>query len=1310
MSIARQIEKIRRQLPQTMLRHRQGFSQRLEKICGQIESRGAGRRLYEQLTRLEKKVEKSVLEMQGRLARRPTITFPDYLPITANRDKIINALIENQVVIISGETGCGKSTQLPKMCLEAGRGIAGKIGCTQPRRIAATTIGYRIAEELGEEIGLSVGYKIRFRDKTRPDAYIKIMTDGMLLAETQQDPRLYEYDTLIIDEAHERSLNIDFLLGIVKTLLVVRPELKLIITSATLETEKFSAAFDHAPVVEVGGRMYPVEVEYMPIDPQLEDEGEVTYIDMAVSAIDRLQEKSCLGDILIFMPTEQDIQEACERLEGRAYPGITVLPLYARLAGAEQRRVYAVTGRKIVVATNVAETSLTIPGIKYVIDTGLARISRYLPSSRTTSLPISPISQSSADQRMGRCGRVQNGICIRLYSKEGYESRPPFTTPEILRSNLAEVILRMVFLNLGDIASFPFVDRPNQRSIKDGVDLLVELGAIVRNGKVYSLTQMGRIMARMPMDPRISRMIIEARKEGCVREVAIIAAALSIQDPRERPSEKVSQVDQMHAAFRDPDSDFITLLNIWNRYHYTWERLKTQNKMRKFCKQHFLSYARMREWVYTHEQITTILKEHKIRVGSRGRREMTEPLYASIHKSILSGYLSNIAFKKDKNIYLASRNREVMVFPGSTLFNKGCPWIVAAEMVKTSRLFARTDARIQSEWLETLGKNLCRYSYSHPHWKKNRGEVCAFEKVTLYGLEITSGKVVPYGPINLEECQKIFIQSALIEGNVKESLPFLTHNLDLIKKIAGLEEKLRRRDILVSEDTISEFYSRNLPGVYDIHTLKKAINEKAGDGFLRLNRDDLILSHPDKGELSQYPDHIAIGKTKFETSYKFAPGKEEDGVTLFIPYSLASNIPAERLEWGIPGLFKEKVTALIKGLPKKYRKPLVPVSQTAEIIAEEIEYSDMPLSTALAGFVYQRFGLDIPPSVWSSVEIPEYLKMRLSLIDQNGKEMRSGRDISLLKHTGVSSSGKIKTVEWKEAQKRWEKSGITSWDFGPLPESIRLGPHLLAYPALESGEEGVNVRLFPNLGQASEFHRNGVEALFCIHLKKDLKFLKRTLSLPGGGAEGAKFFGGVQAVEKALYKSLIRILFHRNLRTREEFYAYAETVRKTMPLQGKELRDKALQVLHAYSQTRSALHSIENANRANSAVLALCREIREDLETLIPPDFIARYPVDRLVHFPRYLKAMQIRAMRGVNDPEKDRARKARVEVFIRGWQKMAKGLSAYASQEKTGAVEAYRWMVEEFKVSLFAQELKTPFPVSAKRLEEKRKEIERMV
>ncbi len=708
-----------------MLRDREHLSRRLSRISRMGHP-------SDLLDALERKARASAEERRYRREHRPRVTFPETLPITSKRAQIIRLIKENQVVIVSGETGCGKSTQIPKMCLLAGRGIGGKIGCTQPRRIAAITIAHRIAEELGEDIGRSVGYKIRFREKTGRQAFIKIMTDGMLLAETQADPHLYEYDTLIIDEAHERTLNIDFILGILRTLLPRRPELKVIITSATLDTEKFSAAFGDAPVVKVEGRTYPVEVEYLPIDPDLEDEGELTYVDMAVKAIDSLREKRRYGDILVFMPTEEDILETCERLEGRRYPGTTVLPLFARLAATEQGRVYSVSGSKIVVATNVAETSLTIPGIRYVIDTGLARISQYLPRTRTTSLPISPISQSSADQRKGRCGRVQHGVCIRLYSEEDYASRPLFTLPEIQRSNLAEVILRMLSLRLGHPSGFPFLDPPGERSIKDGFDLLSELGAVTREGELPALTGKGKLMARMPLDPRISRMMIEAAREGGLGEVAVIAAALSIQDPRERPVEKAQQADQAHSPFKDPDSDFLTLLNIWNRYHREWETLKTQNRMRKFCKQNFLSYPRMREWVYTHEQITGILQEQKI--GAQETRQ--ELRYARIHRCVLSGFLSNIALKKEKNMYQAARGREVMIFPGSTLFNKSPAWIVAAEMVKTSRLFARTVGKIEPEWIEPLAGDLCRSTTFDPHWDRNRGEVRAFEQVSLYGLVI----------------------------------------------------------------------------------------------------------------------------------------------------------------------------------------------------------------------------------------------------------------------------------------------------------------------------------------------------------------------------------------------------------------------------------------------------------------------------------------------------------------------------------------------------------------------------------------------
>ncbi len=1304
------IEKMKNQLAHVMLKDREDLSRRLDRFARRKRSKIQGKKVTRELSYLERRIRASLEERKKRQVRRPAVTYPENLPITSQRAEIVQRIREHQVVIIAGETGSGKSTQIPKMCLEAGRGIRGMIGCTQPRRIAATTISSRIAEELGEEVGRSVGYKIRFRDRTPPSAYIKIMTDGMLLAETQQDPHFYQYDTLIIDEAHERSLNIDFLLGILRKLLPKRPELKVIITSATLDTEKFSKAFTGAPVVGVEGRMYPVDVTFMPMDKALEDAGDQTYVDMAVQAVDKLRVKGLSGDILIFMPTEQDIRETCERIEGRGYSGVTVLPLFARLTAAEQGRVYSVQGRKIVVATNVAETSLTIPGITYVIDTGLARISRYLPNTRTTSLPITPVSRSSADQRKGRCGRVQKGTCIRLYSEEDYASRDKFTPPEILRSNLAEVILRMVFLKLGDIADFPFVDHPSQRSIKDGFDTLVELGAINRIGKDHTLTEKGRLMARMPMDPKISRMVLEAHKEGCVREVAIIASALSIQDPRERPSGRTSEADRVHAPFKASDSDFITLLNIWNGYHHTWGRLKTQNKMRKFCKQHFLSFPRMREWIHIHEQITHILRDQKIPMGARGRREMTPALYAGIHRAILSGYLSNIAVKKEKNIFQSTRGRETMVFPGSTLFNRTPQWIVAAEVVKTSRLFSRTVARIDVSWLEELGGDLCRSHYAGPHWEKSRGEVRAWEQVSLFGLVIVPRRSVSYGPVDPDDAHDIFIRSALVEGEVKENLPFLRHNQALIKRLESLEDKIRRRGILVGEDIMADFYSRRLEGVHDIRTLKKRIRERGGDDFLRLREDDLINAYPEEAELALFPDSMSLGDGDFRVTYNFAPGKEEDGATIAIPTSRVSRIPPEQLEWGVPGLFREKITALIKGLPKRYRKQLVPVGRTVDVILQEMERQERSLLTCLSEFVYRRFAVDIPASVWSSVEIPEYLTLRVAVTDPRGRELESGRDIRLLGRDRQHSGAKATSAPWEAARKKWEREDVKKWDFGTLPESVALGPHQHAYPALATEGNRVNVRLFHTHEEALKSHQEGVQALFCLALGKDLKYLKRGLKIGDGECAGCAYFGGVEKVVNDIYESLLKKLFYRDIRNPEAFASHAESVRPILLKEGRGLRARAIQVLDAYQQVRFTLRSLEKTNRANRAVLSLCGEIQEELDTLLPEDFLHHYSEERLAHIPRYLKAMQIRADRGAHDPVKDQKKGTQAAPFVTAFRKMREEMSPHASPEKRKAMEELHWMMEEYKVSLFAQELKTPLPVSPKRIAERIKDIERMV
>ena len=804
----------------------------------------------QRIVNMNKRFAISRLRLENRKRKVPDIRFSAELPIAAKRQLIIDTIRKNQVVVITGETGSGKTTQIPKMCLAAGLGLRGIIGLTQPRRIAAVTIASRIAAELGQSCGEAVSYKIRFEEKTSAEPLIKVMTDGILLAETVQDRDLLAYDTIIVDEAHERSLNIDFILGYLRTLLPKRKDLKVIITSATIDTSKFAEAFDKAQVIEVSGRMYPVEVRYHPIDPVREEKGETTYVDEVVASVERLQQERHFGDVLIFLPTEQDIREACGRLAKRC-SGL-VLPLYARLSGGAQRLVFSPADeQKIIVATNIAETSLTIPGIKYVIDSGLARLLEYNPRSQTTGLPIKPISRSSAEQRKGRCGRVQNGICIRLYSREDFADRPLYTTPELLRSNLAGVILRMLALNLGLVTSFPFIDQPYPKNIRDGIETLRDMGAITRDESEaeverYKLTETGQTMSQFPLDPRVSRMIIEAKKEGCVNEIAVIAAALSIQDPRERPYDKIDQAAAAHALFQHPESDFLTYLQIWNRYSDSLEKMQSQGTWRKFCHDHFLSYRRMREWRDIYHQILDIISGKQVgqKPGRHSKIDIDQTIADKIHRCILSGYLSNIAQKKEKNFYTAAKSREVMLYPGSGLFNRGGPWIVASEISMTSRIFARNAANIKSEWLEELGREHCRYTHWAAHWEKNRGQVVALEKVILFGLTIVEQRSVAYERINPEEAKKIFIREALVAGEVARKLPFLEHNLSLWEKTRTMEDKLRKRGIAVDEEAIAALYEQRLPQLSDIRSLQKLIRDRGSDDFLRFREEDLIAHDP----------------------------------------------------------------------------------------------------------------------------------------------------------------------------------------------------------------------------------------------------------------------------------------------------------------------------------------------------------------------------------------------------------------------------------------------------------------------------------
>ena len=997
----------------------------------------------------------------------PTVQFPQNLPIIAKKREIIESIQKHQVTIITGETGSGKTTQIPKMCLAADLGLRGMIGLTQPRRIAAISIAQRIASELNEECGQSVAYKIRFEEKSSAEPLIKVMTDGILLTETVRDRDLLAYDTLIVDEAHERSLNIDFILGYLRTLLSRRKDLKVIITSATIDTEKFSEAFNHAPVIKVSGRMYPVEVRYRPVDPDKEEKGETTYIDEAVACVEQLQRERRYEDILIFMPTEQDIRETCGLLAKKC--SSLVLPLYARLSGSQQRLIFAAAEeQKIIVATNIAETSLTIPGIKYVIDTGLARILEYNPRSQTTGLPIKPISASSAEQRKGRCGRVQNGICIRLYSQEEFSQKPVYTPPEIMRSNLAGVILRMLELNLGAVTSFPFIDKPQPKSIRDGLDILRDLGALTRDDSaeetnLYKLTDTGRRMAEFPLDPRASRMLIEARKENCVNEIAVIAAALSIQDPRERPYEKADEASKAHAQFAHPESDFLTYLNIWNRYHGSLEHLSSQSKQRKFCRDHFLSYRRMIEWYDIHHQIMDIIDGKNKTANNRKHHkiEINQDISDRIHRCILSGYLSNIARKKEKNFYNAAKSREVMIFPGSGLFNRAGQWIVAAEISLTSRVFARNVANINSEWLEKLGGDNCRYTYAAAHWEKSRGQVVALEKVTLFGLTIVESRSVAYEKINPEEAKSIFIREAFVTGEVPRRIPFLEHNLSLHERVKTMEEKLRRRGIVADEETIANLYEQRLPVLSDIRSLLNLIREKGSDEFLRFREEELIAHEPDAEEISQYPDRIKIGDAAFNCRYNFEPGKDDDGVTVKVPLGFLSKAATENIDRHLPSLQKEKAIHLLKALPKSLRQRIPSPVQAAQLLMEEESYLNKSLPQALSELLRDKYKITVPRDAWAVEKLPDYLNIRYSVIDEKGKEIGDSRDINLLQKELAET---VNTSALDKIRGEWEKEGITGWDFGELPQQIPLkGTHGLigyAYPALAVNDDSIDLRLF----------------------------------------------------------------------------------------------------------------------------------------------------------------------------------------------------------------------------------------------------------
>ncbi len=1292
---------------------------------------------FKRINGLKKILALSNKRYEQRLQSIPPLQFPHNLPILAKKRDIIYSIKNHQVTIITGETGSGKTTQIPKMCLAAGRGLRGIIGLTQPRRIAAVSIAQRIAAELGEECGKSVAYKIRFEEKSSGEPLIKVMTDGILLAETVKDRHLLAYDTIIVDEAHERSLNIDFILGYLRTLLAERKDLKVIITSATIDTEKFSEAFDIVPVIKVSGRMYPVEVRYCPIDPVKEEKGETTYIDEAVACVEKLQKEKRFEDILIFMPTEQDIRETCALLEKKC-SGL-ILPLYARLSGSQQKLIFAHAGQqKIIVSTNIAETSLTIPGIKYVIDAGLARILEYNPRSQTTGLPIKPISMSSAEQRKGRCGRVQNGICIRLYSQEDFSQKPLYTPPEIMRSNLAGVILRMLSLNLGAVNSFPFVDRPQPKSIRDGIDILRDLGALTRDDASeetvhYKLTETGRTMAEFPLDPRVSRMLIEAKKENCVNEIAVIAAALSIQNPRERPYEKAEQASKAHALFHHPESDFLTYLTIWNRYHGSLEGMPTQRKQRKFCSDHFLSYKRMIEWRDIYHQILDIMdgKNKSFKGKKYIKIEINQDISDKIHRCILSGYLSNIAQKKEKNFYNAAKSRAVMIFPGSGLFNRAGGWIVAAEISLTSQLFARNVANIKSEWLEELGGDNCRYSYAAAHWEKNRGQVVAMEKVTLFGLTIVEGRPVAYEKINPEEAKAIFVREALVTGEVSRRIPFMEHNLSLYNQVKTMEEKLRRRGLVADEETIAGLYEKRLPLISDIRTLMNLIKEKGSDEFLRFREEDLIAHEPDPDEISRYPDQIKIGEAALTCRYSFGPGKSDDGVTVSVPLSFISMAAEENIDSHLPSLMQEKAVHLLKLLPKSLRQRLPSPSQVAHSLLQQKSYLNKSLPQALSQLLQDKYKVTVPRDAWALEKLPVHLNIRYSVIDDKGKEIRNSRDINEL---NKELAGTINTTAMDKIRTKWEKEGITRWDFGELPRQIPLtgvqGLVGYAYPALQVMDDSISIRLFLNQKESDINHQQGVAALYEIHFATVLKQLKKNVALNAEMKAIAANMDNPKRLEQSIINRVKKDLFLKPWRRQEDFIRHAGFLNSEILLHGQYVLHSIEPVLKAFADTYTSVQRLLKKNAANNPVLTFLKDVPMELQDLVPVNFPELYTFEQLKNLPRYCRALGLRAERGSLNLASAQRKRQEIAIYTRKLQQLTRPAATEPVELRTGIKEINRfkedisidypeerkilieelfWLIEEYKVSLFAQELKTPYPVSPKKLNLLIEEIEKL-
>ena len=1226
----------------------------------------------------------------AREAALPAPTFDGDLPVVMRREAIAEAIANNQVIVVCGDTGSGKTTQLPKICLAAGRGARGLIGHTQPRRLAARSVAGRIASELNTEVGQAVGYKMRFADRTNPDGHIKLMTDGILLQELQQDRFLNDYDTLIIDEAHERSLNIDFILGYIKRLLPKRPDLKVIVTSATIDPQRFSQHFHNAPVLQVEGRMYPVEVRYRP-PTTAEDDEDARDRDLQQTLLDSVDElaREGPGDMLIFLAGEREIRETAEALRKHHPQGAEILPLYARLSAEEQNRVFKPHGkRRLVLATNVAETSITVPGIRYVIDTGTARISRYSWRAKLQRLPIERISQASAEQRKGRCGRVAAGICVRLYSEEDFNKRPRFTDPEILRTNLAAVILQMAYLRLGDVAKFPFVQPPDQRLIRDGYKLLFELGAVDAG---QQLTALGKRLARLPIDPRLGRMLLAAEREGSLREVLIITSALELRDPRERPHEQRQAADDRHKQWQDERSDFLSLLNLWEWFHGEARRL-SKTKLREACREQFVSYVRLREWQDLHRQLRQTLLE-------AGYKENTTPAeYAPIHRALLAGLLGNLGYKGEDSEYLGARNRKFRIFPGSALFKKTPKWVMAAEIAETTQVWARTVAKLDPAWIEAYAGHLLHYHYYEPHWEKRAGQVTAYAKVTLYGLVVDPRRRVNYGPLAPAEAREIFIRQALVEGDFQTRGRFLQYNRDLMAEVEQLEAKSRRRDILVDEQTLFEFYAERLPAeIYngpDFEQWRQQVEQREPD-YLLLTRAALMRHEASAVTAERFPDQLRLGDARFPLRYRFEPNAPDDGVTLRVPVAAIDRLDPGRLEWLVPGLLEEKIAALLKSLPKSLRRHFVPVPDFARACLEALgaAAAEQSLTDALAQELLRMTGETVPADAWRQAQLPDHLRMRIEVVDPQGQVMAAGRDLAQVR---AALADEIQAGLAQREPDEFERAGLTDWDFGELPETVEIdaeGIILTGYPALVAENGRVALRLLDTPAKAERAMPLGLRRLYQQRLKEEIQYLYK--KLPGMQQQCLQFspLGSCNRLKDDIIEAAIDRVLVAAGRPRDKlaFENILAAGRRQVVAEATEIAAFTGQILARYNAIRQRL----KGDLPLSWIEAV-KDINDQLAHLIYPGFVTATPAAWLAEIPRYLDAIERRLARLDQHPDKDRRQRVEIEPF---WQRYKEQRPRNGAAESTELIR-YRWLVEELRVSLFAQELGTSLPVSAKRLE----------